>query len=83
MIEAIKSERPELTVWAYTGFVWDELIKDPEMFELVKHCDVVVDGPFIQACKSLEVVFRGSTNQRLIDVKKTLECGKVTVLKGS
>ena len=83
LVKAIKNLRPELNIWAYTGFVWDELIKDPDRLELVKCCDVIVDGPFILGKRSLDVLFRGSTNQRLIDVKKTLEVGNITLFNES
>ena len=83
LVKAIKNLRPELNIWAYTGFVWDELIKDPDRLELVKCCDVIVDGPFILGKRSLDVLFRGSTNQRLIDVKKTLEVGNITLFSES
>ena len=83
LVKAIKTLRPELNIWAYTGFVWDELIKDPDRLELVKYCDVIVDGPFILGKRSLDVLFRGSTNQRLIDVKKTLEVGNITLFNES
>lgn len=83
LVKAIKNLRPELNIWAYTGFVWDELIKDPDRLELAKCCDVIVDGPFILGKRSLDVSFRGSTNQRLIDVKKTLEVGNITLFNES
>lgn len=83
LVKAIKNLRPELNIWAYTGFVWDELIKDPDRLELVKCCDVIVDGPFILGKRSLDVLFRGSTNQRLIDVKKTLEVGNIALFNES
>lgn len=83
LVKAIKNLRPELNIWAYTGFVWDEIIKDPDRLELVKCCDVIVDGPFILEKRSLDVLFRGSTNQRLIDVKKTLEVGNITLFNES
>lgn len=81
LINKIKERRPELDIWAYTGFTWDEIIKDEKLLNLAKHCDVVVDGPFILAKRSLEALFRGSTNQRLIDVKRTLETGKVVIFE--
>lgn len=70
------------SLWAYTGFTWDKLIKDPERMELLKWLDVVVDGPFIEAQKSLELDFRGSANQRIIDVQKSLKQGQVVLMPG-
>ena len=77
LVEAIKSKREDITVWAYTGFTWEELIKSPEMLNLAKLCDVIVDGRYIENKRKLELEFRGSSNQRLIDVKKTIAAGKV------
>lgn len=64
-----------LTVWTYTGYRYEELKE--EWMPLLKETDVLVDGPFIESQKSYELHFRGSRNQRLIDVKKSLESGKV------
>ena len=77
LIKSIKSKREDITVWAYTGFTWEELIKSPEMLNLAKLCDVIVDGRYIENKRKLELEFRGSSNQRLIDVKKTIAAGKV------
>lgn len=69
-----------LNVWAYTGFTYEALIsKQDEKYELLKEADVLVDGRFEMAKKSLECKFRGSTNQRIIDVKKSLEKGSVVL----
>lgn len=65
-----------LNVWAYTGYIY-EYLKTPEQLDLLRYIDVLVDGPFIQDQKSLELRFRGSKNQRLIDVKRSLEEGHV------
>jgi len=70
-----------LNVWAYTGYVWEQLLRenDPERMALLREIDVLVDGPFIQAEKSLELKFCGSRNQRLIDVAKSLASGSVVL----
>lgn len=65
-----------LGIWTYTGFVWEAV----SHYALSKASDVVVDGPFVEALKSYELLFRGSANQRLIDVGKTLKTGAVCVL---
>ena len=70
-----------LNVWAYTGFTWERLMEENNAgrLALIREIDVLVDGPFIQAQKSLELDYCGSKNQRLIDVKKTLEQGKIVL----
>ena len=66
-----------LDIWAYCGMTFEELIKDPNKLELLKECDVLVDGPFILAQKDTTLAFRGSKNQRLVDVQKSLLKGEV------
>ena len=60
-------------VWAYTGYTLEELraMEDPAVQGLLQEADVLVDGPYLEAQRSLELKFRGSKNQRLIDLKKT------------
>ena len=72
-----------LNVWCYTGYTWEQLWKeaDPERLKLIRAADVLVDGPFILAERSLELTFCGSRNQRLIDVPKSLEAGKPVIWK--
>ena len=70
-----------LNVWTYTGYTWEELLleNDPDKMALLRETDVLVDGPFIQAQKSLELNFCGSKNQRLIDVPASLREGKAVL----
>ena len=70
-----------MSVWCYTGYTWEKLMQeaDPARLALLDAVDVLVDGPFILAQKSLELKFCGSRNQRLIDVKKTRQAGQVTL----
>lgn len=72
-----------LNVWTYTGFTWEELIKSQNKWVklLIENSDVIVDGKFEIDKRSLEIPFRGSANQRLIDVNKSLELGEVVVLE--
>ena len=68
-------------VWAYTGYTWEQLLSrdDPDQMALLREVDVLVDGPFIQAERSLELDYRGSRNQRLIDVSATLREKRVVL----
>lgn len=67
-------------IFCYTGYTFEKLLSEfdthPEYKELLEHCDWLVDGPFVLEKRSLMLKFRGSTNQRILDVKKSLECGK-------
>lgn len=65
------------TVWCYTGFLYEQIIADPVMSQILPYLEVLVDGPFIEKQKSLDLLFRGSSNQRLIDVQKSLQQNQV------
>ena len=73
LIEEIKNKFPNKTIWLYTGFLWED-IKD---LPLVENLDVVVDGKFVEEEADKKLLWRGSRNQRVIDVKKSLEEGKI------
>lgn len=64
-------------IWCYTGYTFEEVIADTNMRRLLELCDVLVDGHFISGLRDISLRFRGSANQRLIDVKQSLECGKI------
>ena len=65
-------------IWCYTGFRFESLIQ-LEQLELLEQLDVLVDGPFIESLKDPDLLFRGSSNQRLVDVQKSLYEGKVVL----
>lgn len=75
----------DLNVWCYTGYTFEQLLEiakvNPKMLELLKELDVVVDGKFILEKKSADVKFRGSSNQRIIDVPKSLKLNKAVCLE--
>ena len=76
----IKARYPEKSIWCFTGYVWEKLPQiEGVTEELISHFDVLVDGPFIAAQKNLSLRFRGSENQRLIDVKKSLAANEVVL----
>ena len=73
LLKRIKAETSK-TVWVYTGFTYEHL---PEAAQpLLDYIDVLVDGPFVQALRDEDLLFRGSSNQRLIDVQKSLYAGE-------
>lgn len=72
----IKSETDK-NIWCYTGYTYEHIKNNAEMMELFENLDVLVDGPFVSSLKDENLIFKGSSNQRLIDVKKTLESGNV------
>lgn len=69
------------TVWIYSGFTWEEILEVREKERLVILCDVLVDERYIHELRDANLKFRGSSNQRIIDVKKSLESGEVVLWK--
>ena len=66
-----------LNVWAYTGYLYEETLADPAMRALLNEVDVLIDGPFLLAERTLSMRFRGSKNQRVIDVPASLQSGGI------
>ena len=80
LARAIRS-RTTKNIWCYTGFTFEALLKMPAQRELLELVDVLVDGPFIESLRDTDLLFRGSSNQRLIDVKASLKAGEVVLWK--
>ena len=66
-----------LNIIVYSGFTYEEILKDAKKKELLQLCDMLIDGKFEQDKKSLALLYRGSANQRLINVQESLKQGKV------
>lgn len=64
------------TIWCYTGFLFEQLLKSPTCRQLLSHIDVLVDGPFIAAERNEDMLFRGSSNQRILMAQESLHEGK-------
>lgn len=81
LAKMVKAKNKDITV--YTGYKYEELLEknDPEINELLSLTDVLIDGKFIEAEKNLELLFRGSENQRLIDMNKTRKHEKIVELE--
>lgn len=65
-----------LNVWVYSGYTFEQLLEKPECRELLEACDVLIDGRFMLAQRTLELRFRGSRNQRVIDLPQSLKDGR-------
>ena len=75
LIKEVREKYPNKTIWVYTGYTWDD-VKD---LPYLQYADVLVDGPFVEALKDVTLHWKGSANQRVIDVKKTLEKGEIVL----
>ena len=81
LLKKAKERNPEKPVWCYTGFEFEGLT-DPTAREMLSLIDVLVDGKFVEELKSPDLIFRGSSNQRILDVKRSLEAENAVWLDG-
>lgn len=84
LLRRIKKELPKKTVWSFSGYTYEELTGDSRAVcevtnEMLSMLDVLVDGEFIEAKRNISLRFRGSENQRLIDMNKTRKEGKIVL----
>lgn len=63
------------TVWIYTGFTWEEIKSTPKLWCAVEHAEAIVEGPFIEDLRDIDLLFRGSSNQRIIMLKNAEQIG--------
>ena len=75
LAKKIRQEMPEKTIWLYTGFLWEEIKDIPEIADL----DVVCEGKFVEALLDNNLHWVGSSNQRVVNVKKSLEANEVVL----
>ena len=73
-------ERSGKNIWCYTGWLFEELLQNPRQRELLSYIDVIVDGRFIDSLKDETLRFRGSSNQRIIDVQASLQKGETVIM---
>ena len=76
----IKS-RTDKTIWCYTGYMFEDVMRNPARRALAELCDVIVDGRFVESERDLSLRFKGSRNQRIIDVSESLRCGCIIELE--
>lgn len=84
LLRKIKQELPKKSIWAFSGYLFDRDMLSGRLGDLgeyLSYLDVLVDGPFVEAKKNLSLRFRGSENQRLIDVPASLASGEVVPWK--
>jgi len=87
-IRRVRAELPQKDIWCFSGYLFDSQIRDEmckkwaETRELLSYIDVMVDGKFVEELKDITLRFRGSSNQRIIDVKESLATGNVVLWQG-
>lgn len=78
-IDRFKDKFPTKDIWIWSGYTWEKILKDKDMYELISKCDVLIDGIFVEKLKNIKLKFRGSSNQRVIDIKKSIANNKVEI----
>ena len=78
----IKKRYPKKSIWLYTGYLIEDLNNYPHK-EVIKNCDVIIDGPYVKEKRNITIPFRGSTNQRIIDVQKSFKENKICIIDDS
>jgi anaerobic ribonucleoside-triphosphate reductase activating protein len=78
-VRDFKTALPDKDVWVYSGFTYEEITPDVSMNKLLSLCDVLVDGLFVLEQRDITLSYKGSRNQRIIDVQKSLESGSVVL----
>lgn len=68
---------PNKSIWLYTGYTWEEILNNDKLLEVVSKCDVLVDGRYVDALRDVTLHWRGSSNQRVINVQQSLQKGEV------
>lgn len=81
LLQVLRDIKKEIQkdIWIFSGYTYEEILKDEDKKKLLEECDILVDGRFVEALKDLSLRFRGSSNQRIIDIKKSLEANKVVL----
>lgn len=77
IVKRVKMVFPNKDIWIYSGYVWENIIKDETLREIMKYTDILVDGAYIDELRDISLPFKGSSNQRIINVKQSLEQNKV------
>ena len=77
IVKRVKMVFPNKDIWIYSGYVWEDIIKDETLREILKYTDVLVDGAYVDELRDISLPFRGSSNQRIIDVSKSLKANEV------
>lgn len=71
--EEFKNRFPKKDIWIWSGFTWEQIIEDEKRYNLIKNCDILVDGKFMEELKDVNLRWRGSSNQRVINVQETIK----------
>lgn len=78
--ETVKKTCPWINIWLYSGYTYEEILQDSHKLEILKYLDVLIDGKYMDELRDITLEFRGSSNQRIINVQRSLKENKVILL---
>ena len=76
----VKEKFPDKTIFLWSGYLFNEILEDKDMKDILNYIDVLIDGPFVEEQKDLTLKWRGSSNQHIVDVVKWRQTGKVSYI---
>ena len=77
----VKEKYPDKDIWMWTGYTFEEIIQDETTKGILDYIDVLIDGPFVEELKDVTLAWKGSSNQKVIDVKKSMAAGGIILLE--
>ena len=79
LVDRVLEVAPQKPIWVYSGYTYEEILDCPNKRQLLERCHILVDGKFVDDLRDPGLVFRGSSNQRIIDIQKSLQSGEVVL----
>lgn len=81
-VQRVRAALPDFSIWIYSGYTWEEIIHSnhPEYLKLLQLCDVLIDGRFDQQQRDVSLLYRGSRNQRIVDINRSMVSGQAVCL---
>ena len=79
LVNKIRLLLPEKTIWLYTGYTFEQCVENTTRRQIISKCDVLVDGRYVDSQRDITLRWRGSSNQRVIDIKQSLLKGKIVL----
>ena len=79
LVDRVLAVAPKKVIWIYSGYTYEELIACPNKRQLLERCHILVDGKFVDELRDPGLAFRGSSNQRIIDIQQSLQSGEVVL----
>lgn len=79
LVDRVLAVVPQKLIWVYSGYTYEEILACPNKRQLLERCHILVDGKFVDALRDPSLAFRGSSNQRIIDIQKSLQCREIVL----